>query len=47
MNAKVAEMLEMKEVPPEENARIVSGTLEEESENRAGLGKRFAMQMSL
>jgi hypothetical protein len=27
MNAKVAEMPEKKAVPPEENARIVAGTL--------------------
>ena len=41
MNAKVAEMPEKKAVPPEENPRIVAGTLEGESEIRAGLGKRF------
>lgn len=39
MNAKVAEMLGKKAVPLEENARIVAGTLEGESEIRAGLGK--------
>ena len=41
MNAKVAEMPGKKAVPPEENPRIVAGTLEGESEIRAGLGKRF------
>jgi hypothetical protein len=41
MNAKVAEMPEKKAVPPEDNARIVAGTLEGESEIEAGLGKRF------
>jgi hypothetical protein len=41
MNAKVAEMPGKKAVPLEENPRIVAGTLEGESEIRAGLGKRF------
>jgi len=36
-----AGMSEKKAVPPEENARIVAGTLEGESEIIAGLGKRF------
>ncbi len=42
MNTIVAGMPEEKAaVPPEENARIVSGTLRGKSEIRAGLGKRF------
>ncbi len=38
MNTIVARMPGKKAVPPEENARIVAGTLEGESEIRAGLG---------
>ncbi|MBP7069139.1 MULTISPECIES: hypothetical protein [Methanothrix] len=41
MNTIVAGMSEKKAVPPKENARIVAGTPEGESEIRAGLGKRF------
>lgn len=41
MNAKVAGMPGRKAEPPEGNARIVAGTMEGESEIRAGLGKRF------